>query len=79
MLAALALLAAGTAATAVAVPADTKKADAYIVDSQISKAPWTQRDLVLTAFPGSTNAHSRSPPLRSPPSPRTTSRLCRTP
>jgi|GEM_PF-6019933 len=56
MLAALALLAAGTAATAVAVPADTKKADAYIVDSQISKAPWTHRDLVLTSSPASTDA-----------------------
>jgi putative ABC transport system permease protein len=56
VLAALALLAAGTAAASVAVPADMKKSDAFIVGSQISKAPWQQRDLVLSALPVSTDA-----------------------
>lgn len=55
VLAALALLAAGTAAAAVAVPADTKKSDAFILRSELSKAPWNQRDLVLSAPPVSSD------------------------
>ncbi|MEY9928178.1 putative ABC transport system permease protein [Catenulispora sp. GP43] len=56
VLAALALLAAGTAAAAVVVPADTKKADAFTVNSLIGKAPWSHRDLVLSGLPVSTDA-----------------------
>ena len=54
VLAALALLAAGTAATAVAIPADTKRSDAWTVSSLVGKAPYTQRDLVLSSPPVST-------------------------
>lgn len=56
VLAALALLAAGTAAAAVAVPADTRKSDRFIVDSTIAKAAYAQRDLVVSARPVSTEA-----------------------
>ena len=54
VLAALALLAAGTAAAAVAIPADTRKSDAFIVSSLIDKAPWAHRDLVASGLPVST-------------------------
>jgi hypothetical protein len=53
VLAALALLAAGTAATAVAVPADTRRSDTWTTESIVSKASYAHRDLVLTAPPGS--------------------------
>ncbi|MEY9909071.1 putative ABC transport system permease protein [Catenulispora sp. MAP12-49] len=56
VLAALALLAAGTAAVAVVVPADTKKSDAFTVSSLIGQAPWSHRDLVFSGPPVSTDA-----------------------
>ncbi|GAA1992270.1 hypothetical protein [Catenulispora subtropica] len=52
MLAALALLAAGTAATAVVVPADVAKSDAWSADSLVSQASYVQRDLVVAGRPG---------------------------
>jgi putative ABC transport system permease protein len=55
VLAALALLAAGTAATTVAVPADTKKSDTFIASSVIDGASWPHRDLVLSGLPVSTD------------------------
>ncbi|MFL6117395.1 MAG: hypothetical protein ACJ786_39495 [Catenulispora sp.] len=56
VLTALALLAAGAAATSVAVPAETEKSDLWTARTLVSQAPYGQRDLVVTGRPASAAA-----------------------